>query len=331
MPGKAARSLLSAVIVMGVMLSAHTAAAQNVSVTAANPNTGAQGTTSLVVKISGKNFAPGAKTDFFLSGTTNPAGITVHGTQWISASEVDATIDIADTASLALFDIKVTNTATGRSGKGSDMFSVIQKTQQQQVSYTYADAVTFRDAVAAPGTAGDGIVSDGNSTYSNGLQGVSVQIFTGSTGDLILNVGTSGRAIRALTEPDRFLTAIANPYPLSTTSWATLNVLDIWSVPVPAPGDTPVPVLRTAGIGGFVSSNLLEFGDHHGDGAGAYSTQVWVTRWSKTAWTISTDNTQAQSVYSTQTSQHPVRTGFTAEYALPFQVEVTCSRCATVP
>jgi hypothetical protein len=45
---------------------------------------------------------------------TNPAGITVHGTQSISSTEVDATIDIADAASLAYFDIKVTNT-TGRS------------------------------------------------------------------------------------------------------------------------------------------------------------------------------------------------------------------------
>jgi hypothetical protein len=108
-------------------LFAGAASAQNVSVTAANPNTGAQGTTALLVKINGKNFAPGAKTDFFLSGTTNPDGIVVHGTQWVSATEVDATIDIADTASIAQFDIKVTNT-TGRSGKGSDIFSVIQKT-----------------------------------------------------------------------------------------------------------------------------------------------------------------------------------------------------------
>ena len=113
-------------LAMVCLSAAVTASAQTVQVTAANPNAGAQGTTSLVVKISGKNFAPGAKTDFFLSGTTNPAGITVHGTQWISATEVDATIDIADTAALALFDIKVTNTS-GRSGKGSDLFNVIQK------------------------------------------------------------------------------------------------------------------------------------------------------------------------------------------------------------
>ncbi len=107
-------------------LLAGTASAQNVSVTAANPNTGQQGTISLLVKINGKNFAPGAKTDFFLSGTSNPDGIVVHGTQWVSSTEVDATVDIADTASLALFDIRVSNT-NGRSGKGSDLFQVIQK------------------------------------------------------------------------------------------------------------------------------------------------------------------------------------------------------------
>jgi hypothetical protein len=119
--------LIGIAVALATVGVARSVAAQNIQVTAANPNTGAQGTTALVVKISGRNFAPGAKTDFFLSGTTNPAGITVHGTQWINASEVDATIDIADTASIAQFDIKVTNTATGRSGKGSDMFSVIQK------------------------------------------------------------------------------------------------------------------------------------------------------------------------------------------------------------
>lgn len=116
----------AAFTVLGLLMVSTAARAQNVSVTAANPNTGAQGTTALIVKISGKNFAPGAKTDFFLSGTNNPDGIVVHGTQWISATEVDAIVDIADTASLALFDIKVTNTS-GRSGKGSDLFQVIQK------------------------------------------------------------------------------------------------------------------------------------------------------------------------------------------------------------
>src|SRR4029079_7229563 len=125
--------------VLACWILAGSAAAQNVTVTTADPNTGAQGTTSLVVKISGRNFAPGARADFFLSGTSNPAGITVHGTQWVSASEVDATIDIADTAALAFFDIRVANT-NGRSGKGSDLFNVVQKAASNSCTREPLDA-----------------------------------------------------------------------------------------------------------------------------------------------------------------------------------------------
>jgi FG-GAP repeat protein/VCBS repeat protein len=144
MPRNVLQSLNAGVLVLGITLMAGTAAAQNVSVTAADPNTGEQGTLSLVVKISGKNFAPGARSDFFLSGTTNPAGITVHGTQWVSSTEVDATIDIADAASLALFDIRVTNTS-GRSGKGSDLFQVVQKGGgANQCVFTPLDTTRFQ-------------------------------------------------------------------------------------------------------------------------------------------------------------------------------------------
>jgi hypothetical protein len=125
MPRRIRQSVTVLALIL-VQLMARTVAAQNVSVTAADPNTGAQGTTALLVKINGKNFAPGARADFFLSGTTNPAGVTVHGTQWVSATEVDAVIDIADTAAIAAFDIRVSNT-NGRSGKGSDLFNVVQK------------------------------------------------------------------------------------------------------------------------------------------------------------------------------------------------------------
>lgn len=173
------------------LCAAGSAAAQTVQVTAANPNAGAQGTTSLVVKISGKNFAPGAKTDFFLSGTSNPDGIVVHGTQWINATEVDATIDIADTASLAFFDVKVTN-ATGRSGKGSDMFQVVQKPtgkpEQDPNTVEWYCAITFRDA------AGDLLKSDGGGVYVNGVDGVTCRIGglsdLWSSGRLYLQVGS---------------------------------------------------------------------------------------------------------------------------------------------
>ena len=209
------RGTVGLIALAGTLL-AGAASAQNVSVTAATPNTGQQGTISLVVKINGKNFAPGAKTDFFLSGTANPAGIVVHGTQWVSATEVDATIDIAGTASLALFDIKVTNTS-GRSGKGSDMFQVVAPGQSGgNVNYTYADAIVFRDAPVDPAVAGSGdaIHSDGSGAYSNGVTGVSLKIFTGGTGDLVFSLGTT-RVIWADLENSRLSPsqAVSGPHP----------------------------------------------------------------------------------------------------------------------
>jgi len=143
MPRNVLQSLTAVVLTLCATLVAGTAAAQNVSVTAANPNNGEQGTISLVVKISGKNFAAGARSDFFKSGTTDPAGVTVRNTQFVSSTEVDATVDVAATASIASFDIRVTNT-TGRSGKGSDLFQVIQKTGGNQCVFTPLDTTHFQ-------------------------------------------------------------------------------------------------------------------------------------------------------------------------------------------
>jgi uncharacterized delta-60 repeat protein len=102
------------------------ASAQTISVTAADPPTGEQGTLSLSVTIKGKGFKNGAQSQFFKTGTTNPAGVTVRSTKYVSATQIVATIDIADTAALAQFDIQVQNT-DGRTGKGTELFSVLAK------------------------------------------------------------------------------------------------------------------------------------------------------------------------------------------------------------
>jgi FG-GAP repeat len=99
-----------------------------VTVTAADPAIGETETVGLVVKVKGKNFGAGARADFFKSGTSDPAGISVRSTRFVSSTEVEATLDIAAGAALSLFDIRVTNT-NGRSGKGSDLFQVVQKGQ----------------------------------------------------------------------------------------------------------------------------------------------------------------------------------------------------------
>lgn len=133
--------------VVGVLvcwaISAQLATAQPpVTVSAADPSVGEQETMGLIVKVTGKNFSAGARADFFRSGTSDPAGITVRATRYVSATEVEATLDISAGAALSLFDIRVTNT-NGRSGKGSDLFQVVQKGNAKPVTSIPATA-TFR-------------------------------------------------------------------------------------------------------------------------------------------------------------------------------------------
>ena len=102
------------------------AAFAQIQVTSANPNTGDQGTLGLNVTIGGKGFKKGAKANFYLKGTTNPAGITVRATKFVSDASLVATIDIAAGATPDDFDIVVAN-ADGRTGKGTELFAVLAK------------------------------------------------------------------------------------------------------------------------------------------------------------------------------------------------------------
>lgn len=102
------------------------AAFAQIQVTSANPDTGDQGTLGLNVTIGGKGFKKGAKANFYLKGTTNPAGITVRATKFVSDASLVATIDIAAGATPDDFDIVVAN-ADGRTGKGTELFAVLVK------------------------------------------------------------------------------------------------------------------------------------------------------------------------------------------------------------
>ena len=99
--------------------------AQKIAVKSATPASGEQGTFGLDVVIAGTGFGNGAKAHFFLSGTENPDGIVVKNTRFVSSTELVATIDIADTASLSYFDIRVV--LAGRTGKGTDLFQVVER------------------------------------------------------------------------------------------------------------------------------------------------------------------------------------------------------------
>ena len=114
------------------------AALAQVKVTAATPSSAYQGT-SLEVVVSGSGFDRSAKVQYFVSGTTNPGGITVRQVVYRSSSELVTTIDVADTALLAGFDIQVT-LDSGRKGKGTTLFSVRAKPNDPPPAPTYPAA-----------------------------------------------------------------------------------------------------------------------------------------------------------------------------------------------
>ena len=101
-------------------------ASAQVKVTAATPASAYQGTIALDVVVSGSGFNSSAKVQYFVSGTTNPGGITVRKITFRSSGELVTTIDVAATADLASFDIVVT-LDSGRKGKGTTLFSVKAK------------------------------------------------------------------------------------------------------------------------------------------------------------------------------------------------------------
>jgi uncharacterized delta-60 repeat protein len=111
-------------VLAGVALAASvTNGTAQIQVTSANPNNAPQGTVNLNVTVNGNGFKKGAKAQWFISGSTNPGGVTVNSTAFNSAGQVTANITVAADAYVGGFDVVVTNT-DGRSGKGTELFAV---------------------------------------------------------------------------------------------------------------------------------------------------------------------------------------------------------------
>jgi hypothetical protein len=115
-------SLLS-LLLLSWGLAAPPASAQNIQVTSTNPSAAPQGTTNLNVTVGGNGFKKGAKAQWFVSGTTNPGGVTVNSTTFNGSTSLTANITVATSAATGGFDVAVTN-ADGRSGKGTELFQV---------------------------------------------------------------------------------------------------------------------------------------------------------------------------------------------------------------
>ena len=102
--------------------------AQDVVVSAAVPDNAPQGMVSLNVQVKGNGFKKGAVAKWLVTGSeTDPGGVTVNSTTYVSTTELLANITVAPTAQTdKKFDIKVT-LSSGRTGKGIELFSVIKK------------------------------------------------------------------------------------------------------------------------------------------------------------------------------------------------------------
>jgi hypothetical protein len=113
---------------LGLLLFGATASplmAQNIQVTSATPDSADQGTVNLDVVIGGSGFKKGATAAWYVSGTTNPGGVTVNSTAFNSSSQLTANITVSDTADIGSFDVVVFS--AGRTGKGTGLFSVYTK------------------------------------------------------------------------------------------------------------------------------------------------------------------------------------------------------------
>jgi hypothetical protein len=121
------KTVLSACLTLAVLAIAPAVAAPSsrVTVTAAAPSAAYQGD-MLDVVVTGSGFDPSAKVQYFVSGTTNPGGITVKAVRYANSGELITTLVVSSDADLANFDIQVT-LDNGRKGKGTTLFKVSAK------------------------------------------------------------------------------------------------------------------------------------------------------------------------------------------------------------
>ena len=174
-------------------------AGAQITVTSANPNTAAQGTVNLNVTVTGNGFKKGAKAQWFVSGTTNPGGVTVNSTAFEDSNTLTANITVSSTAYVGGFDIAVTNT-DGRSGKGTELFAV--QSPPGQCTDVPLQLIVVSQTPGQGGVSGDGVsiynnqndpAFNGGTLYEDGVGGVyaKFQVCNG-TNDFILNLrGTS--------------------------------------------------------------------------------------------------------------------------------------------
>ena len=119
-------------------------------VSATNPNVGHDGD-SLRIAITGSGFVSGAQAAWERNGVADPK-IHVRSTQFVSSTQLTATIDIAPDATIDLYDVSVTN-PDKKKGIGYLLFEVTQATAiaGTEIAYGATDAGEIAGRVGPPG------------------------------------------------------------------------------------------------------------------------------------------------------------------------------------
>ena len=110
----------------GTLPAVTTQRATGVNVSATNPSYGHPGQTGEQVTITGSGFASDATVEWQRNGVADPH-VVVRSARVVSATQIDATIDIASDAQLAQYDVAVANGSRTK-GIGSELFEITTAT-----------------------------------------------------------------------------------------------------------------------------------------------------------------------------------------------------------
>ena len=102
---------------------------------ATDPPFGNRGEQAKAVTITGNGFEPGAVAEWQRNGAADPK-IQVLSTQYVSATKVVATINIAGDATVALYSVAITNPNRKR-GIGTEKFEVTQAVLVPGMEFAY--------------------------------------------------------------------------------------------------------------------------------------------------------------------------------------------------
>jgi hypothetical protein len=175
-----------------------------VQVKTTSPTSAPQGTINLNVTVNGNGFKRGAKAQWFVTGTTNPGGVTVNSTSFISSTQITANITVSSTATVSGFDVQVTN-ADGRTGKGTDLFAVTQSSSSNATSNVYDTLNAVTPVCGNPPCEtllrSDSAVSGGSNAYSTAKNGSIVSDVTGIEWELDLTKQAVRTVYLTLSQP----------------------------------------------------------------------------------------------------------------------------------